>query len=244
MPRLQLLSDIHLEHHADGGIGFLSSLETDVDIMVLAGDICGASQLPNVLKWFGARFPQVLYVTGNHEYYGSDFATVHQRLEDIPTNVHWLQNKSIWLGGVHFCGTTLWFEDHSDLAPHKHRLNDYKMIGDFVPRVYAEHAAAVHFLSTAIRPYSVVITHHVPTSLAIPSRFRGSPLTGFFVSDMAHIPEVPRLWMFGHTHDSFDAVGPRGTRFLCNPTGYPHEKASPGYQKECVFDVVPMEGKS
>ena len=67
----------------------------------------------------------------------------------------------------------------------------------------------------------MVVTHHAPSPRSIHPRFEGSLLNGCFVSDLEHLMGAPRvrLWIHGHTHDSFDYTV-RGTRVLCNPRGY------------------------
>ncbi len=37
--KVLVLSDLHLEFHKDDGLSFIESLNTDVDVLVLAGDI-------------------------------------------------------------------------------------------------------------------------------------------------------------------------------------------------------------
>jgi hypothetical protein len=64
---------------------------------------------------------------------------------------------------------------------------------------------------------TVVVTHFAPSRLSIHPRFAGSPLNACFTSDLAaHIGRwQPRLWLHGHTHDSFDyRIG--ATRVVCN----------------------------
>jgi hypothetical protein len=40
-----------------------------------------------------------------------------------------------------------------------------------------------------------------------------------FVSDLSALLGTPRLWIHGHTHDSFD-YRVEGTRIVANPMGY------------------------
>src|SRR5579862_7134366 len=71
--KLQIMSDLHLEMHADQGAALLASLDpTDVDVLVLAGDITSARDYPalrNVFEPLAGKYRHVLYVPGNHEYY-------------------------------------------------------------------------------------------------------------------------------------------------------------------------------
>jgi predicted phosphodiesterase len=73
--KLQIMSDLHLEMHADGGAAFIRALDpTGVDLLVLAGDITMAQHyedLETVFEPLATKYHQILYVPGNHEYYRS-----------------------------------------------------------------------------------------------------------------------------------------------------------------------------
>ena len=227
MTSIQLLSDIHLEHMEDRGAAYLDALDPEgVDILVLAGDICSATMLPACLAAFAAAYPQVVYVLGNHEFYGSSFQAVRQICTQLPRNVHLLDNGERLLGGVHFVGGTLWFPDLPENERYAHRLSDFHHIQAFRSQVYGENRNAVRFLREMVRRDSVVVTHHLPTRLAIPKRFEASPLTRFFLCDMAGYGLHPKLWLFGHTHWHVDEKDEHGTRFLANPLGYPGQTDS------------------
>jgi hypothetical protein len=64
-------------------------------------------------------------------------------------------------------------------------------------------------------------------------RAAGSLLNACFVSDAERLIDGrrTRLWIHGHTHDSFD-YWVNGTRVLCNPRGY----ARNGVNENPLFD--------
>ena len=68
---------------------------------------------------------------------------------------------------------------------------------------------------------TVVITHHAPSRQSVHPRFANSLLNAAFVSDAERLlgGDRARLWVHGHTHDSFDYLV-NGTRVVCNPRGY------------------------
>jgi len=90
--KLQIMSDLHLEMHADRGAEFIRNLDpTGVDVLVLAGDITMArhyEDLENVFKLLARKYRHILYVPGNHEYYKSSPKQVGRNLarlvKDIP----------------------------------------------------------------------------------------------------------------------------------------------------------------
>ena len=115
--RLQLLSDLHLEHDPS----FQATAAPDVDVLVLAGDI-GSYQAGSRLTGDdfglgrfsplrpGAEWPVVLYVPGNHEFDGLDFDATTARLKRLcaELGITWLERETVTLGSVRFIGTTLW----------------------------------------------------------------------------------------------------------------------------------------
>lgn len=247
--RLLVLSDLHLEFHADGGRGFLRSRPPDhADVLVIAGDLTLGSRLSRVLPVLCSMYPEVVYVVGNHEYYGSSSAAVHKALEKLEQahgNLHWLHHSTKVVQGLRFAGTPLWFRDTPDARLLRGVLNDFSMIRGFVPWVFEENARALAFLKTALPTADVVVTHHMPVAQAVAARFRGERSNCYFLCDVqqelaaAQVAKGggPKLWICGHTHDSVDVeVG--STRVLCNPLGYPHE-ANVGFDGRLFVDVVP-----
>jgi predicted phosphodiesterase len=101
--KLLILSDLHLE--------FLPLVPTanEADVVVLAGDIdLGVSGI----SWGRQSFPdqEVVYVAGNHEFYGHDWDTLLDDLREEARcqHVHFLENDAADIAGVRFLGTGLW----------------------------------------------------------------------------------------------------------------------------------------
>lgn len=246
--RVQLLSDLHLEFHRDGGRSFLESLDpSGVDVLVLAGDVDVAAggllqSLTMICRLY--RDSSVVYVAGNHEFYNSDPVTVGRvlgRVRDGYCNFTWLDDEVVELGGVRFLGTTLWFP-RGDAGPDvKGMLNDFTLIEDFEPWVYAANARAVDFLTREVRRGDVVVTHHLPSPQCVSSRYVGSILNQFFVCDLTELVENrrPLLWLFGHTHDSVRFfMKPTGDTLLCcNPLGYSPDDLNPNFREKLTVDV-------
>ena len=113
--RLQLLSDLHFEFHRDGGCSFADSLDpTGIDVLVLAGDIAVAEGLLPALALLCSRFrdSSVVYVHGNHEFYGSDHnfvVDITKRAQTENPNLAWLDSSGVQLHGFNFLGAPLWF---------------------------------------------------------------------------------------------------------------------------------------
>lgn len=234
--KLHILSDLHL------GQAGLDHPATEADAVILAGDI---ARPPEAIAWARGLGKPVLYVPGNHEYYGGSLPGTHARLDELSadSDVHVLQQRELVLQGVRFLGATLWtdfllFGDGAGRATaadaaqrymrdfQRIRLDEGTDAALFTPQecagLFQQHAAWLQRkLDEPHDGPTVVITHHAPSPRSIHPRFEGSPINACFVSHAEHLlgGGRARLWVHGHTHDSFD-YEVDGTRVLCNPRGY------------------------
>jgi predicted phosphodiesterase len=244
--RVQLLSDLHFEYDEDGGEAFARSVEVAGDVLVLAGDVVplvSADWAARAFGWFCARFPHVVYVTGNHEYYKTSPAEADGLLAACAAalpNLHVLNPGVAEIDGQRFVGATLWFPPTPDEARYRGFLTDFKLIRDFLPWVHEAHAAQIAFLQANVRAGDVVVTHHLPHPKSTPRMFADSPLNRFFVAGDATellARAGARLWLHGHTHGARDYVIGR-TRVVCNPRGYPHETWKPPVDLGLAIDLA------
>lgn len=232
--KLQIMSDLHLEMHADRGVEFIRDLDpSGVDVLVLAGDITMArhyEDLQSVFKLLARKYGHILYVPGNHEYYKSSPRQVGRNLaklmKDVPEVVI-PDNAPVVIAGQRFMGGTMWFRRDPMGDVNKRFMNDFALIEDFEPWVYDQNIAFETAFATQLEPGDVVVTHHLPTPKSVPPRFARAAINAFFVSDMTQrLREMqPKLWIHGHTHDRCDYVIDN-TRIVANPLGYPNEFAS------------------
>lgn len=246
--RLHILSDLHLNMQP------LQQPQTDADIVILAGDIARPEA---AIAWARGFGKPVLYVPGNHEFYGGSLRQTPGTLRALcaGSNVRLLDNDCLTLQGVRFVGSTLWSDFRAAgegparteaMAQALRLMRDFQRIqrGDEpdAPLFTPQDAAALYVANRQwlarelAQPFggpTVVITHHAPSLHSIHPRFAGSPLNACFVSDAADLVAASgaRLWVHGHTHDSFD-YRLHGTRVLCNPRGY----AKNGVAENPLFD--------
>ena len=76
--KIQVLSDLHLEHG-----GLVPEHHPDADVIVLAGDVAPYSEgLVGRLAEHWASAPHILYVLGNHEFYGTEIEETRSRLAE------------------------------------------------------------------------------------------------------------------------------------------------------------------
>jgi predicted phosphodiesterase len=245
--KLNILSDLHI------GFSAFDTPMNDADVVVLAGDIAPPRQ---AALWALRLTKPVIYVLGNHEFYGSSLGGAASELKRLcaGTHVQVLDNDEVVVDGVRFVGTTLWtdfmlFGDGAGRAAAtseaQRRMRDFSRIriDDATPALFTPAASAAlfernaawldrHLPLTHAGP-TVVVTHHAPSRQSIHPRFAGSPLNACFVSDAERLVGADRstLWIHGHTHDSFD-YDLNGTRVICNPRGY----ALAGVNENARFD--------
>ena len=248
--KIRLLSDLHLE-------GYQYYYEyAGEDIVVLAGDIHTQYRHRFILDQIPANV-KVLFVAGNHEYYGSTFEGVNDFFYELQaeyTNFYWLHNESIVIDGVNFFGGTMFtdWELYGDTWTAKqfgkNGVADFHWISkigrDGLKRMWNPEDHLQEFLAFRDRLVQwlekpaekrVVISHFVPHPEGSDEKYKGSALNPYFLCDMTKYMENVNLWLYGHTHSSKDMmVG--NCRLVCNPRGYGEENAN-GWIKDLVLEI-------
>lgn len=250
--RIRILSDLHREF----GPTEIPELEAEADLIVLAGDI---DTKRNALPWireFCGETPAA-YVCGNHEFYGDRLPRSREKLQDLTagSGIHVLEDSFFSVGGWHVYGCTLWTDmalmgDWSAGAVLAgERMNDYKHIRNSTRhyrKLRAVDTRAIHLLSVQrmaefFRKHdparTIVVTHHAPSLLSLPSRRRTELISCAYAShlDGFILRHQPALWIHGHIHHSNDyRIGT--TRVLANPQAYPEER-NPEFDPSLILDL-------
>jgi hypothetical protein len=250
--RVQILSDLHLEHCRRFAAEVYSECVPPVvgDVLILAGDIDIGTR--GMAAYRAAGVP-VVYVCGNHELYRGHLNQVYLELAQCAREmgVHFLSEGCAVVDGVRFLGTTLWTDfalypgrEHESIGAAKRSINDFSLIrtshGVFTPeQSVVMHRVARSWLRRQLEsPFdgpTVVVTHHAPSRLSVAPRFENDPLTPAFVSDMEELAGLAPLWIHGHCHDSSDYLW-GGTRVIANPRGYPRNGRMPLQWENPAFD--------
>jgi Icc-related predicted phosphoesterase len=230
--KLQILSDIHNE------FSVLPIPQTDADVVILAGDIDIKNR---AIEWAEQFEKPVLYVLGNHEFYGELFQKIQESTRKLTedTNIRFLDDKELVIDGVRFLGGTLWTDfklfgpynaEHAKLDA-QFSMNDYKTIrfGPNYRRLLPSdtlqmHEKTVSFLKERLaEPFegkTVIITHHAPSPQSVAPQYKNDKLSPSFASDLEHLMGEPVvLWVHGHVHNCND-YEVKGTRVVSNPRGY------------------------
>jgi predicted phosphodiesterase len=235
--QIQLLSDLHLEFHKSTAKEWVASVPVKASILVLAGDIVTPAMEYEPIGWFCERFQDVIYIPGNHDFYGSSVARVLERTAQLPEkhkNLHVLQNNAETIQGQRFYGGTMWFPEPVGTAEfYKTRMNDYHCIAG-IHQVYEQHERFRKGLAEC-DANTVVVSHHLPTEEAVSQAHKGDPINHFFAAEVAPLAPAVPLWLFGHTHDSKDFIQ-GDTRFVCNPRGYFPDDVNKNFNQEVVIE--------
>lgn len=237
--KLHILSDLHIEFE------MFEPPPTESDAVILAGDIHVGKK---GIDWAKANFPDkpVIYILGNHEYYGRAFPKHIDDLKQLAegTNIQILEQDRLVIDGVTFLGCTLWTDfklfGEPRIAGYQatQTMTDYRRIR--VSPQYRKlrsldtaiiHAKSLRWLCEEVEKLKdnegkvVIITHHAPSQNSVPECYRDDILSAAYASHLDGFVEESRaaLWVHGHIHAQQDYTFGR-TRIICNPRGYPDER--------------------
>ena len=249
--KLRIISDIHLEF----GPFYLTPMPDDSETtLVLAGDI-GVGQ--NCYSWIHetcTRFKHVIYVLGNHEFYGHDITDVKNFWTSdklLPENLHVLDDTTEIIDGVRFVGGTLWtdMDNNNELMKFKARqsMNDYRRISYMGCPITPDDTIRMHSVTKAhiretvqqkFEGKTVVVTHHLPHMECVHDKYKSSPINHAFASDLDELfSEDIDMWIHGHTHEVVDNMV-QGTRIVCNPLGYiGYERGNNGTDEQMIVEL-------
>ncbi len=277
--RIIYFSDIHIEFRERQpetgwvdiyplGLGpDLQAYRGRVDLAILAGDIgtiragsFGTAQdyAQQVSEYLECP---VVFVPGNHEYYGGFFPADRDSLRRQPQSGVTILDRGMAYfphpeGQLRVLGVTFWtdyfaLDDQShamDVA--RQSINDHQRITladwtRFKPEdALAEHLLSREWLSNRLEEFhlgpTIIVTHHVPHPAARNHNFAiDDPLGPVFFSDCSQLIEAAGLkgvtaWIFGHHHYCVD-VTVSGVRLLSAQLGYPGEGT--GWSGPGVLDI-------
>lgn len=218
-----------------------------------------AMRFRNFLKRVSDRFPHVIYIAGNHEFYHGKYPDAYDYIRNEVANInnlYFLEQEYKRIDDVIFIGGTLWTDmnrrDPLTISACADMMNDYRTIrmpskgyAKLRPEVtIRQHNETVNYIKRILadnpNEKTVVVGHHAPTKLSCKPKYeKDHLLNGAYSSDLSEImlnnPQI-KLWTHGHTHDCFDYT--IGTcRVVCNPRGYVGYEDDPGFNPNLVIEV-------
>lgn len=252
----QYVSDLHLEFAQNKKAILKKPLSPAADILIMAGDILPITDLQqhqDFLNFLSDNFKMTYWLPGNHEFYGSDLATMPTSFEEsIRPNIRLLNNivKQIEdpAGTVELVFSTLW----SHIPPFlteivTQRVQDFNQIlwngAKMTPQAYNQlHQEALAFLGIALGANThrkMVISHHLPTFKNYPKKHENDPINACFASNLDDfIQKTPQnAWIFGHHHFNIPPFLLGKTTFYTNQLGYVKFKEGTGFDRSAIIEV-------
>lgn len=247
----QYASDLHLEFPENREWLREHPLQPKADVLLLAGDVLPMHELPRhykLLNDIARPFEQVIWIPGNHEYYGNEIPREGDTLDARPLP-KWrlVNNRAVHLGAVRILCTTLWSPIAQMNEAHIRRnVNDFHQIKQDGKQLHPAHVTCLHQASLAwlkealATPHpgpTVVMTHHVPTLRHYPPQYLGSPLNQAFAVELEELITASgsEAWIYGHHHNNTPPFSLGGTRMLTNQLGYVQLGEHKGFNPEAAF---------
>lgn len=237
--KFQYISDLH-------GI---AKIPTAAENLIIAGDLVNprSDEFRKFLEVQAKNFRSVIFVPGNHEYYGNNLEDTDVHMQHIcnQLGVYFLQCKSILIDDTYILGTTLWSETDPSIEFY---LNDYRRITHSPQNLRFTWDKSLElyrgncwWLDDEIHKHQddklVVVTHHLPSyDLIHPIYQQYSYMNQGFASHADHLIRPPvKTWVFGHSHACVDKVI-NNVRCVSNTRGYTYEHID-GFDLSKTFEV-------
>jgi predicted phosphodiesterase len=215
--KFQILSDIHLEMLKRAPV-----FPVLAENLILAGDIghIGSPIWRQFLRKCVNDYKRVIYVAGNHEFYGADY---DQALTTIAKEegIIFLEKGSVDIEEagevVRILGTTLW----TDIPPAK-MADTQRMMSDYTKIWYKGrhltgtdsvrmHRIAKKWLAEEIARAAaedkkvIVVTHHLPSFQMVAVKYKLENNHGFASDCEDLIAATPVCaWVCGHSHTQME----------------------------------------
>lgn len=244
--KLQYCSDLHLEFRENREYMSAYPLQAKGEILILAGDIVPFAEMNKHKAFFDElsdKFEAVYWIPGNHEYYHFDAAKKCGAFnEKIRSNLFLVNNCTLIQNNVRFVFSTLW----SKISPAyqwqiERGMSDFHVIkyngSRFSSLQFNQfHQESRDFIVDEINKQhigkTVVVTHHIPTFLNYPEKYKGDVLSEAFAVELFAFIETSNIdyWIYGHHHTNTQEFNIGKTKMLTNQLGYVK------YSENSLFD--------
>ena len=213
---IQYCSDLHLEFPENKALLKAKPLIPIGNILLLAGDIVPFAVMEKHNDFFdyvADNFEFTYWIPGNHEYYYSDVTKRSGTfIENIRSNVVLLNNQAVIQEKTRFVFSTLWSRINPAYQFQIERcMSDFHVIKYNGYRYTADHCNLLHSdcmnfikpeLEQAFDGTTLVVSHHMPTFMNYPPKFKGDVLNEAFAVELHDLIErtQPQYWIYCHIH--------------------------------------------
>ena len=222
-----LTSDLHLEHNAA-----LIQLETFLErviplptttnaTLILNGDISPNPQdIQRTIKWANQFYKTVIFVPGNHEYYGHDFKTMayHKRFVVDTDDIRFI--CAIGWPNTHRRG------NHNIIRRYIHDFRAIKNL-NMLEEAHEDRLFLERELSRPTDKTLIAVTHFPPSRTCKSDKFPNGPLDDYFYAEYDDLFPLVDRWFYGHTHDNV-------TTGLCYANAYGYHEGETTYSKNFI----------
>lgn len=238
--KIAYISDLHCEHNE---LKKPFQIDKDTDVIFLLGDI---HHYKHVISCIEQNFPSdipIVYVTGNHEYYGSDYDIannyIKEKAEASSHQIKFLNNGIFEINGYTIIGSTLFTDFEIEGIGNKYQamkfcqehVKDFKVIEykgkAITPENFVElFDQSFGFINNIYDLFDedkiIIATHYAPSYQSIAPEYMNSLSNVAFASELSNwiaYKERVVAWLHGHVHNEVDKKI-NETHLLCNPRGY------------------------
>ncbi len=234
--KIQYCSDLHLEFKENKKFLDENPVKPLGEILLLAGDIVPFKVMNKHSDFFdfvSDHFEFTYWLPGNHEYYHADASQRSGLLnEKIRSNVAIVNNISVTHADVKFIFSTLWSKiSPANQCTIQQNVSDFQVVkfnGEtFTPahcnQLYQD---SFEFIKSEVqhndKNKTVMVTHHVPTFLNYPEKYKGDVINEAFATELFDFIETSNIdyWIYGHHHTNTPDFEIGKTRLLTNQLGY------------------------
>ncbi len=250
--KIQYCSDLHLEFSENEFFLKKHPIEPVGDVLILAGDIVPFTIMEKYDLFFdelSEKFEWIYWIPGNHEYY---YADIQKRTgsfcEEIRENIFLVNNHVVNIQNTQLVFSTLWTSiSENNQWQIAQRLSDFHVIKngnknfalDDYNRLYNEN---FRFLQNTLKGTTdsesiVVATHHVPTFINYPEKYKGDLLNEAFAVELSDFIEsnLVNYWIFGHHHSNIPPFRIGNTQLLTNQLGYVKYGENDHFSSSCFI---------
>lgn len=232
-----VMSDLHLEYGNKINIPVIDG----VKFLILAGDIGSNQSHLEFIKDCASKYT-VIYVLGNHEFYGFTLKEVRDFWSSVKIdNFYFLDNSSVVIDDIEFIGSTLWLDfnrqNFHTVYNATTEIKDFRKIFNanndeyITPQeIYTEFEKSYDYLKDSLYNdnghVKVLVTHYGISHQSVHHSYLNHPsdlkMNHYFTSNLDYFigNSLANVAIHGHMHTSSDyMLG--NVHVVCEPVGYP-----------------------
>lgn len=249
--KVQYCSDLHLEFSENRSWLKENPIIPKAEILLIAGDTYYLNRnyaKLDFIKKVSDEFKHVYLIPGNHEYYdGFNASSALEPFElSVKNNVTIINNKCVQIEDVDFIFSTFWSLIKNNPLIVMQGMVDFRRIKFNKEKFNFNHFNDLHhkafeFVSNQINSdkKTVVMTHHLPSSLCNAAEFKNSPLTEAFCVEKTNFIMDSDIdyWIYGHSHRNLTDFSISDTKLITNQMGYVTWNEHHRFNLEKVFEI-------